>query len=149
MSLLLAAVKANSIPDVSDLLAKGDNPKHYARPLLSLATSREMIALLISYGADVNQVDEAGWSPIFWAPSADLCLEFMKQGADLTLMTTNGHSLIYVIHSWLSIGRAAGLGTMVEKHEVMIRIVESYPGLLLLCKHYPIDVIWYVKTLLY
>ncbi|MCJ1243783.1 Ankyrin-2 [Trapelia coarctata] len=59
----------------------------------------EIVELLLQYGADVNQLDSDGWTPLFYAVEADditTVRKLMHRGADLT--PTSGSSEWSVLH---------------------------------------------------
>jgi ankyrin repeat protein len=80
--------------DCGELLS----PKHYL--MLAIETEKvEIVQSLIEAGADVNQTDEDGWTPIMYATLEgyfDIVKILIEAGADVNSESSSGEYALYI-----------------------------------------------------
>jgi len=113
---LHAAVKASRVDLVRALLrAKADANEHDAKGVsaLHLATfdgNAEIVRALVMARADANFCDRHGQTPLFFAPTREVCKLLLEKKADITILNRKGQSALHVagraglqeVLAWLS-----------------------------------------------
>jgi hypothetical protein len=139
-SKLVGAIQCDDTNEVIKCLHDGLDI-NYVPPnqhhLLFYTKSREMIALLVMYGADVNKTLGGGVSHPFLILELDLCLELLKHG----IRGVRGRE--QDTRRWYN--RVNGWSGIKYKADT----IRAVPVLMLLCNHYPTDLVSYLKTFLY
>ena len=91
---------------VTSLLAAGANPNTrdiYGKTALHYAADRQIIALLLAHGAQVNIPDTSGLTPIFAlahqqnGPNADSARLLLDHGARVDIADTDGNTPLHVV----------------------------------------------------
>ena len=135
--LVVAALAGNHFQTADLLRHNGADPDvqgQYGRnPLHAAASSGnlEMVQILIGYAADIDALDEGGWTPLLWAsggrylkhvPIVQLLLE---RGADINLQTSKGWTPLH----WASFNGALDVVRLLLEHNVDVEAEISPPVL--------------------
>jgi len=118
----------NNVENVRDLLERGVDPNEYEEGAMPIfyARSPEMIDLLLSYGADINAKGEFGWTPLFQAVAfreADIVSHLLKRGADRTIKTEMGETIISFL-----IERLESANKQIERYLKILKVLGEEDG---------------------